>query len=108
MWQQELVPYYEASDEPVDVQRSFPVLLRIDAEKCLPAAKKHLEVGEVLGRLGACNHAIGDHGTIACTWLCNRYSDERNIRVASFAESREIRWRGRGEQLCAVTEVSIW
>lgn len=104
---------------PLDNELTQPSMLPVPASVAglspevirplAPLVKQQLRLNEVTTRINTVREISSAQSAVASEWLRNRYPGERNIRIDTYAESREIRWFfAKGERISVSTQVSIW
>lgn len=90
---------------PASVAGLSPEVMR----PLVPLVNKQLRLNEVNTRINALREVSSFQSAVASDWLRNRFPGERNIRIDTRAESREIRWLfAKGERISVSTQISIW
>ena len=90
---------------PASVAGLSPEVMR----PLVPLVNKQLRLNEVNTRINALREVSSFQSAVASDWLRNRFPGERNIRIETRAESREMRWLfAKGERIAVSTQITIW
>lgn len=103
-------PYYPVASVPGPLLPNYPVPTTGQDSGFLTALNdSQLGYLEKETRIKALTAVSVQQSAMAAEWLRFRQPYERNIRIDTWAESRERRWLfATGERLRVTTQISIW